>query len=111
MKPSDQNSALAFRRPASGRRWLLAAMARFRFGLTGKDGRPFFDDEIIAAACECPALTYDLLVATREDVAADRGERDAAGRPAAGVVRNDGRGSRIGVRDSGGFNHGRRSTT
>jgi len=120
MKPLDGHSGLAFRRPASGRRWLLEAMAQFR-GLAGKarravgrqgagtvggssvggggsapiahGRRPLFDKEIIAAVCECPALTYELLVATREGVAVARLELDETSRPAAGPGRDDGGGS------------------
>src|SRR5258707_987782 len=94
MTISNNNSRFAGSRLVNCRRWLLEAVARFRRRWAGKDGRavarqgaglvgskhvgadslaltaharrPFFDKEVIAAVCECPALTYELLVATRE---------------------------------------------
>ena len=64
----------------------LAPIARGR--------RPLFDEAIIAAVCECPALTYELLVATREDASVERVALDETSPPPAGLVRDEGGGSR-----------------
>jgi len=78
-----QGVGLIDRKRASGGE--LAPIVRSR--------RPFFDMEVIAAVCECPALTYELLVAARDGVAVERVELDEASRPAAGLVRDEGAGS------------------
>jgi len=111
------NSRFSGSRPANPRRWLLEVVARFRGRWAGKGGqavarqgagpvvskpvgggdlalmararRPLFDKEIIAAVCECPALTYELLVAPPEGVAGERVELDESRRPAAGLVRDE----------------------
>jgi hypothetical protein len=117
MKPLDGHSRLAVRRPAGGRLWLLDALAKFRCGLAGKGRRvvgrqgagavggssvdgggsasiargswPVSDRAVIAAVCECPSLTYELLVATRDGSAVEQVELDATSRPAASLVRDE----------------------
>jgi hypothetical protein len=65
----------------------------------GRRGRPLFDKEVIAAVCECPSLTYELLVATREGVAVERVELDETSRPAAGLAAIAAADRRIGGRE------------
>jgi hypothetical protein len=60
---------------------------------TAHGRRPLFNEEVIAAVCECPSLAHELLVATREDVAVERVALDETSRPAAGLVRDEGGGS------------------
>jgi hypothetical protein len=74
MKALVGRSTFAGARPADSRRWLMETIARFR-----PRWRPLFDKHVIAAVCECPSLTYELLVAAREGVAPERVEIDDIG--------------------------------
>jgi hypothetical protein len=119
MKSLVGRSRFAAARPAAALRWFIETIARFRPRSAGKGGRaveqqgaetvgqrrlggglapiahgsrPFFDNAVIAAVCECPSLTYELLIAPREGVAVERVEPDETSRPAAGLVRDEGGG-------------------
>ena len=104
MKLLNDRPSFAGSRPANCPRWLFEVVSKFRRLGAGRVGRAvgrrsagivglrhvggglapiahgwlrLFDEEVIAAVCECPSLAVELLTKTHDGVAAERVELDA----------------------------------